>query len=285
MSAATLAAAAGRLHTHPVACDTRLAAEAITVRIQALIKGASHGSAVVERLLVKSYGGLIGAVVLAGQERFIAWVTPDCSAFLVGALFRADGQNATAAALSEAGIRPADPRSEGPTQAGSPAGARRAAAGSLLQDASKARGIMEGSRGPVVHVFVDLNCTFCSILYSQMRPLLDEGRVRVHWIPVAVLADSSRLQAAGVLEARSPAAALAEHQERRSAGRDGLPGKRPSRSTEQALAANNDLLRRVNDGLAATPVLLFGGRDGQTMHQAGALRASVDLLAQLSPSD
>jgi thiol:disulfide interchange protein DsbG len=164
-------------------------------------------------------------------------------------------------------------------------GLGQASTGDLLGEAARAPGITEGSRGPVVHVFFDFNCAFCSMLYAQMRPLLRDRRLRVHWIPVAVLAESSRAQAAAVLEARSPAAAMAEHQARRSAGRADAADRPPQRATLEALEANNDLLRRVNGGLAATPVLLFQGRDGRTVRTPGALQPSSDLLAVLPPAD
>jgi thiol:disulfide interchange protein DsbG len=238
-----------------------------------LVNRSSHGNAKLESLLPRVYGTLLAAVVSANGSRFVAWVTPDYDLVVVGALFGLDGENRTLAAMREAGVEPLAPTSS--------ADARGEVPDMLLQAAARADGWIEGIRGPLVHAFIDLNCSFCSMLYSQLKPLILRGQLRVHWILVAVLAESSGAQAAAVLEARDPSAALAGHEARRTDGGSGIAGRPPSARTARALEANNRLLRLINQGVAATPVLLFRDRNGVATHHAGALQPSSDFLSAL----
>jgi thiol:disulfide interchange protein DsbG len=284
-------------------CAATLPALEIAPRVDALIRESSRGNAHLQRLLSHPYAGLIGAVVASGRERFIAWVAPDCHALLVGALFGRTGQNATTQATYDAGIdlnapdsKPPDskapdstpPDSKPPDSKPPDSPLRESAippspdaAEELLRAASAAQGVTEGSRGPIVQAFIDLSCSFCGLLYAQLRPLIHEGRLRVHWIPVAVLSETSRSEAADVLEARDPRTVLEEKEGGRPRMGVELRQRQPRLSTLGALDVNNDLLRRANDGVAATPVILFRSREGRVSRMAGALHQPGDLLANL----
>ena len=243
--------------------------------VQALVKQASHGNAVAEKLLIGRPQGLTGAVVRANGQPFVAWITPDGKGLLVGALFNDQGDNLTIQAM-QANQVVATARS-GRATGDKP----QPANGAWIDAVEKADGFTEGRQGMLVHAFVDLNCGYCSLLYQQLRPLIDRGQVRVHWIPVAILHESSATLAAEVMQAPTPAARLAEHEAKRNASRGagGLRGQPPSARTQQILETNGGLLKVVNEGLAATPVMLFRGKNGQVFQHAGLLREASDLLA------
>ena len=233
----------------------------------------SKGNASAERLLPAHPPGLIGAIVSANGQKFVAWITPDAKSLLVGALFNDQGDNLTNQAMKANHVVPQAP----PVVMGeTPQPAR----GELIDAVEKADGFMDGTSGLLVHAFIDLNCGYCSALYQQLRPLIDQGRVRVHWIPVAILHESSLALAAALMQSAAPAATLAEHEAKRdpSSGDGGLRGQPPSARTQQAIEANSGLLKVVNEGVAATPFILFRGKNGQVFQHAGLLREAGDLL-------
>ena len=68
--------------------------------------------------------------------------------------------------------------------------------------------IQEGHRGPVVYDFTDTNCPFCHLLYVVEARLIREGKLTVRYVPVAIIKPSSMPEAAAILQADNPIAAL-----------------------------------------------------------------------------
>lgn len=68
--------------------------------------------------------------------------------------------------------------------------------------------IQEGHQGPVVYDFTDTNCPFCHLLYVTEARLIREGKLTVRYVPVAIIKPSSMPEAAAILQADSPVAAL-----------------------------------------------------------------------------
>ncbi len=243
--------------------------------VQSLVTKSSNGNAIVERILPQEVQGMTGAVVKASGQRFIAWIPQNRKGIFVGALFDEKGDNLTTKAMKDHNVMP-----EKATAAPSRNTPQQAKAG-LIDAVEKADGILEGNAGPIVHAFIDLNCGYCTGLYQQLRPLIDSGKLRVHWIPVAVLHASSVNLAADVLEASNPATTLAAHEAREEPAnsQSGAIGKQPNAKTQSIIEANSSLLKVVNDGVAATPVLLFRGKNGQVFQHAGMLQQATDILA------
>ena len=68
--------------------------------------------------------------------------------------------------------------------------------------------IQEGHQGPVVYDFTDTNCPFCHLLYVTEARLIREGKLTVRYVPVAIIKPSSMPEAAAILQADNPVAAL-----------------------------------------------------------------------------
>lgn len=117
---------------------------------------------------------------------------------------------------------------------------------------------VEGHAGPVVAAFIDLDCGYCSLLWRRLRAPLATGRVRVRWIPVAILSPDRAGRAAALLQATDPVAALAAHESRARAAAVLPPS---SAFIADDIAANNALLAALTHGRPATPLLMSRGAD------------------------
>lgn len=245
--------------------------------VQAIVTQSSGGKAKVEKLLPARADGMTGAIVTSDGQRFVGWVPRNTKVILVGALFDDKGDNLTAIALRDNQLllptqKAAQPDAFIPPPAQVNDG--------IIAAVEKADGIIEGNTGPMVHVFIDLNCGYCNGLYRQLKPLVNQGKLSVHWIPVAVLHETSVTLAAEVLQAKNSALKLGEHEANSdtATGRPGIKGEKPSAKTEQIIAANSQLLRVVNNGVAATPILVFRGKEGKVFQHSGLLRDASDIL-------
>lgn len=117
---------------------------------------------------------------------------------------------------------------------------------------------LEGHAGPIVVAFIDLDCDFCSQLWRKVRAPVATGRIRVRWIPVAVVQPAGVWRAAALLRAADPVAALAAHESRMRADVTASPiGSAPG----DDIAANNALLVVVTRGRPATPMLVWRAAD------------------------
>lgn len=232
-------------------------------RVTKLLDMASPGAYEIDKILPATTQGMTGVVIKAKNQRFIAWIPSTADSLIVGALFNAKGENQTIVALQANDVVPGDPT----------AAPERAKRGELIDSVAQAEGITQGTGGPTVHAFVDLNCHFCAELHAQLSTLVSQGQLTVHWIPVAILDTSSADLAAAVMQAppEQRSARLDAHHRAR------LTGTQPNERTKTALAANTELLRIVN-GSPATPVLIFKGRDGKVYSHAGVLKNAADVL-------
>ena len=254
---------------------TRAAAPPVPVatdRVASLLKAASEGNVSLDKVLPDTQSGFTGAIAKAADgQRFVVWVSPKGNAFSMGALFDEKGTNLTRQVMDANQLAPEVPAPD----------ARRPIDSNLLGSVAQAEAVKTGSGGPTAYVFIDLNCQFCAGLYKQLSPLIAQGRLRVNWIPVATLRESSLTKAAELLQAPNRAHALANHEDTHDPQSDqgGLKGQAPSPQTQIAIQANTELLKVVNKGQLATPMLIFQGANGQLFQHAGLLREATDLLA------
>ena len=58
-----------------------------------------------------------------------------------------------------------------------------------------------------VYIFIDPNCVYCHLLYQEVYPLIDQGKLQVRWIPVGFLKASSPGKSAALLKAAGNASA------------------------------------------------------------------------------
>ena len=112
----------------------------------------------------------------------------------------------------------------------------------LVQRLQGAHWIAVGARKPahILYMFLDPRCPYCNALWQQIAAA-KRADLQVRYLLVAVIADDSRDQAAAILEAPRPAAALAEHENRFDQG--GLAAHAPRHAaTGETIAANEQLM-------------------------------------------
>ena len=57
-----------------------------------------------------------------------------------------------------------------------------------------------------IYVFMDANCKYCTLMWSDARPWVESGKVQLRYLMVAVIAPSSAGKAAAILADRDPLA-------------------------------------------------------------------------------
>ncbi len=154
------------------------------------------------------------------------------------------------------------------------------AAKDVYQAASQANGFAVGAPMAVnvVYVFFDPKCPHCAHLWGTVKPLL--GRLKVVWIPVGILGDSSVPQGATILSAANPAEAMERNETLVLDHQPGIPVD-PALGAD-ALAkvkANTDLLEKL--GADSVPLIVYRNpRTGEHGAVSGALE-TTQLAAML----
>lgn len=140
----------------------------------------------------------------------------------------------------------------------------------VLQGAPTATWISEGkSSAPLIYVFFDPNCAGCHFLYESLRSFVRRGKVRVRWIPVAIVDTTSMGKAAAILQAPKPIAALAYNEKNFKPEDGGISEDIPSTTTHHQLLANGALLNKLPIGVV--PTMVFDDAAGHTTVIQGAL--------------
>ena len=123
-----------------------------------------------------------------------------------------------------------------------------------------------------VYVFFDPACPHCAHLWQQAEPL--RGKLKMVWMPISLLRNSSGGQGATILAAKDPVAAMQLNEASvaaRGPGIDVAPGL-----PDDALAkvkANTALFNQL--GAESVPLIVFkNARTGQAGTHAGALETA-----------
>lgn len=131
----------------------------------------------------------------------------------------------------------------------------------LWQRLGHAAWVAEGEQPPrhLFYVVTDANCPYCNELWQKLRPLYGQG-LRVRYVMVGILSDSSPGKAAAILEARDPAAMLDKDEAGYGKLPDDLGGgvrpvAKPKPRTLALLKGNERLMRDL--GAQGTPVLVY----------------------------
>ncbi len=145
--------------------------------------------------------------------------------------------------------------------------------------AAGARGFTVGAMmsAQPVYVLFDPQCPHCGHLWNASLPL--HGKVKFVWVPIAFNAGKSSAQAAALLSAADPVAAMTAHEKSLLAGTGGMSASTDiSPEVQQAIKANTALMSTL--GLDAVPFILGKHRQtGQIVSNSGALETAA--LAQL----
>lgn len=210
--------------------------------------------------------GLTGVVIKTEQGSLIAWMPDTHDVLIIGAVFDATGANISQAEMVRRGFAtPIEaPIAQGSNSVGDP-GAPPTPNTALQRSLEQAAGFVEGRKGPLMVAVIDPMCTYCSRLWQLTRQPIAEGRLRVRWVPVAVISEESRGKAAAILQSPDPVGALTTHE----TSRGGIPPAAPTRQTNDALAANEAMLDLLTGGRPATPLLAMRGGDGKPLLSKG----------------
>jgi thiol:disulfide interchange protein DsbG len=222
-----------------------------------------------------SASGLRAIVADSGTEKRLFYVTPDGKSLILGLVFDTEGNSVTGADMKKAGVSAPGAAVNAPAAAAGPAPAaltgvgagssavgNQAVAGTVtpkpmndaqLRDlwdrAEKRRWIQEGNSDKIIYVLFDANCTFCHKLWGALRAGIQSGKFQVRWLPVALLAPTSKELGAAIYSSKSPSEALAK-----MASRQLQPVKVSDRDNLD-MAYNMLLLR--DTGYTGVPVMLF----------------------------
>jgi thiol:disulfide interchange protein DsbG len=220
-------------------------------RARALLAGIPTQSSASVRQVFASTTGMTGLIVDTPQGPLVAWMPDTHEVLIVGAVFDRSGRNITQEQMLERGFA---------TAADAPHSARGRADTDerLFATLQAAPGVTEGRGGPLVIAFIDPKCAYCNQLWRLTRQPIAEARLRVRWLPVAVLGDDSSRIAAAVLQSPQPLAVLAQHE----LGAQPLLPVAATEATREALLANEALLRLLAAGRTVTPVLVARGAQG-----------------------
>lgn len=246
--------------------------------IQSMLK---HGKGVQVLASFPAEGGMTGYLMAAqGGERRIYYVPQNGKVALLGLMLDDDLNNLTARHLDDLGeTKGMEPAVDAKDAAALAEKERKAAEAANLQRvlllAAKAPGTWSEGRGLDVFVFYDPACPFCHGLYRESRAFTD--KLRLHWIPVAVVSPDSP----GLADAFLATADKKQGMEQLVA-RQLPPSRNISTQTSRVLQENHNLLNLA--GSTRVPTLLFW--DGQQTRRiigkpdAGLLDAMSRLPAQ-----
>lgn len=129
-------------------------------------------------------------------------------------------------------------------------------------------------------IYFDPHCPACAQQWAALRPYLDQ--VRIHWVPVAYMDDTSAKHAAAMLAEKNPAEALASNEQAFdfSSNKGGYrPQTEPSAAAIAQITRNTQLARKAGD-LMGTPTLGFElMRDQRYYKMTGVLEAEALRIA------
>lgn len=211
--------------------------------------------------------GLTGAVISPvssdhDSERAIAWLTPKGEAIIVnGMVFDRKGGDLSQEAMFEQGLllHPVD----------------------VLKQAALpgAHGIVVGKTGPMLTIFFDPNCVYCHLMYKQLMPKVAAGKVRVRFIAVGTLKESSIPKSVSILASTDPAKALEldEAKFNPSTEEGGYPvDKQLDPALKAVVEANNALFTKA--GARGTPATLYCAVSDHTVKMRPGMPQDLDAL-------
>lgn len=225
-----------------------------------LVKNISEDKATVTEVF-RGPAGYVGVVVNPGarndpgEHKFIGWMPATRDTLLVGAMFDLSGKNITQSEMVTRGY--ARPELI-PQQAAQPGQSV------IKQAVDGSEGFVEGTNGPIVTAFVDYNCGFCRELYQRSRQHVAQGMLRIKWVPVAILGDTSLPKAAAVLGYREAGSNLANPVKGMNLAENGQlpPVMSVSGAMKTTIDANGAVLNLLSGGEARTPMLVVNQPDG-----------------------
>lgn len=138
---------------------------------------------------------------------------------------------------------------------------------SYVPQLARAPAIVQGDpRGTqVFYAFFDPTCPFCNLAYGSFKASLKPG-MQVRWIPIDYLSPKAAGQAAALLTASDPGAALRQHEESFRSG--GIAAVEVAPEARKQLNENLKLFHLM--GFKGVPAILYRSNDGRWDALSGA---------------
>jgi thiol:disulfide interchange protein DsbG len=172
---------------------------------------------------------------------------------------------ALAAALS------ACSKEEAPSTSSSGASAAQAKQAVTLEAIeSGAQGFTVGSpmSARTVYVFFDAQCPHCGQLWFSAKPL--KSQAKFVWLPIRLLNDSSETQAAAILAAKDPVAAMDEHEASMMDRKGGIKPEGDVAAQRAIVKKNTELFNKF--GFSSVPSLVTkNAQTGAVVTHEGAM--------------
>ncbi len=154
--------------------------------------------------------------------------------------------------------------------------------------------IQKGSHGPIIYDFTDTNCPVCHLIYTTEAPLINEGKLTVRYVPVAMIKPSSMPEAVAILQAKDPVEKLQRVEQRiGDSMKTGKPAHLPRAIVAIGLAShktieltkkienNDDFLQKI--GVNDLPDVIYMTKERKLGLITGLIsqKQFTDLLPQL----
>ncbi len=131
----------------------------------------------------------------------------------------------------------------------------------------------------IIYTFTDPNCPYCNAFWRASRPWVEAGKVQLRHVLVGIIKQDSPTKAAAILQASSPAQALAYNEQHHDQG-----GIKPAASVSPQVAKTlqQNLMLMTALGFQGTPAIVFKDAQGQVQTRSG-MPQGADLENVLGP--
>lgn len=205
--------------------------------------------------------GLRGYAGSAGGRPISVYLTSDGKYALVGTLIDAQGNDVGAEALRKLVSGPAGQK--------------------MWEQLEHSTVVVDGQADAarIIYTFTDPNCPYCNAFWRASRPWVEAGKVQLRHVLVGIIKQDSPTKAAAILQASSPAQALAYNEEHHDQG-----GIKPAASVspEVAKTLQQNLMLMTALGFQGTPAIVFKDAQGQVQTRSG-MPQGADLENVLGP--
>lgn len=223
------------------------------------------------RFLGEDYGIYSWLATKDGQVQFF-YSIPDGDAVISGGLLVGpDGEAITARRIVDLNAKKPEMaekiRKEGaPKQAKDSQTSKSSPGERLYTEAEGAQWFALGSdQAPPLYIFVDTQCEYCHKYWKELAaPYVEEGRLQVRLIPVAVTGENSKAEAASLLMSVDPAIAWEKYVDGDSAVLSGGSG---NEIALEAVQRNTEIFRDWN--LKSTPYSVYRDSSGKVKVMRG----------------
>lgn len=246
--------------------------------ISTAVRSASHGDLTPVRILSVSKSAMLPSNVMpievtANSRPALIWAAYNDGKFVFfpGSAFDTKGTNLAISLMGD--LQSPQTRTAHPSQASAVNGAVNNTPG-FIWAASGQQAV-----SPNVVLFADPNCIFCHREFTQLKPLVDAGKIVVKVVPVAFLKASSMGKAEAILKG-GVSAFLVDENGFNVNTEEGAISPISDPRLAQHIQSNTRLLSEMEGGRIATPFMLLRQNAGWTPHiglmTGSALSAMID---------